>query len=116
LELGDVKKSLAILLVLISVQLVFAWTDGQYIKSDANKLYSLDNVPQYKAPVKVDANGDGDIEDEVDYVLYNELYVLEACGKLLSGLFTALTRLQHLAPALMISLAPLQKLKERGIL
>ncbi|MBU2559580.1 hypothetical protein KKA03_01640, partial [archaeon] len=71
------KKVLAILLVLISVQLVFAWTDGTYIKSDANKLYSLSNVPQYKEPIKVDANGDGDIADDVDYVLYNELYVQE---------------------------------------
>jgi hypothetical protein len=72
-----VKKTLGIIAILLTVQLAFAWTSGTYIKNDANKLYSLTSVPQYKEPVKVDANGDGDINDEVDYVLYNELYVLD---------------------------------------
>jgi hypothetical protein len=74
--LGDLKKALGvILLILISVQLAFAWSDGIYIKSDANKIYSLDTIPQYRESIKVDANGDGDISDEGDYILYNELYI-----------------------------------------
>lgn len=71
------KRALAILFVLISVHLVFAWTDGTYIKNDLNRLHSLSTLPQYKEPVRVDVNGDGDIEDDVDYVLYNELYVMD---------------------------------------
>jgi cysteine-rich repeat protein len=77
LELGDVKKTLGIiLLILITVQLASAWSGGTYIKNDANKIHSLSTIDQYKEPIRVDANGDGDIEDEGDYVIYNELYVL----------------------------------------
>ena len=69
------KKALAILFILISVQLAFAFTGGTYIKNDANKIHSLSTLDQYKEPIRVDVNGDGDVEDDVDYVLYNELYV-----------------------------------------
>ncbi|MEE8403241.1 MAG: hypothetical protein V3R93_05775, partial [Candidatus Hydrothermarchaeaceae archaeon] len=76
------KKVLGVILVLfLAVHFVFAWTTGTYIKNDANKLYSLTSVPQYNLPIMVDANGDGDITDETDYVLYNELYVLDGLRK-----------------------------------
>ncbi|MEE8402337.1 MAG: hypothetical protein V3R93_01145, partial [Candidatus Hydrothermarchaeaceae archaeon] len=76
------KKFLGLLILLIiALPLAFGWTTGTYIKNDANKLYSLTNVPQYNLPIRVDANGDGDINDEIDYVLYNELYVLDGYRK-----------------------------------
>ncbi len=72
---------MGILFVLLAVHLDFAWTPGIYIKSDSGKLYPLTAVPQYKQPIQVDANGDGDINDDVDYVLYNELYVIDGYQK-----------------------------------
>ncbi len=70
-----------ILLVILVLPFAFAWTNGVYIKNDANRLYSLTNVPLYNQPILVDANGDGDIADDVDYELYNELYVLDGYQK-----------------------------------
>ena len=70
-----------ILLVILVLPFAFAWTNGVYIKNDANKLYPLTNVPLYNQPILVDANGDGDIADDVDYALYNELYVLDGYQK-----------------------------------
>ncbi|MEE8401644.1 MAG: hypothetical protein V3R86_05780 [Candidatus Hydrothermarchaeaceae archaeon] len=71
------KKLLGLFIIIIALPFVFAWTDGTYIKNDLNKLYPLTSFPLYNQPVRVDANGDGDIDDEGDYVLYNEMYVLD---------------------------------------
>lgn len=69
------------ILLVLALPFVFAWTTGVYIKNDANKLYSLTSVPLYNQPIQIDANGDGDIADDIDYVLYNELYVLDGYRK-----------------------------------
>ncbi len=54
---------------------------GKKLGDYEDKIVELTGICEYPPVIKVDTNGDGDIYDEGDYVLYNKLYVYDGGKK-----------------------------------